>query len=275
MDYFLPTDYQARLKPEYFADEGYEGVWQPDVYPEAASLGKRLGARTIIDIGCGFADKLVALHPEFEIVGIDYGSNIDVCRQRYGFGRWLEIDLDHEDLPDVLDFKDALLVCADVIEHVVHPERLLEFLSKALSSGGVGLVLSTPDRELASGAGHLGPPVNPSHVREWKSRELEAFLASAGLEGHFGRTRTNDIIPALRTILAVVPGNTEHQRAAVAEWFEERRRWQRVPEAMDSSFAKYEAWVRDLQAYNEWLKQRCDRLEAEREVLRPKRARRR
>jgi len=254
MDYFLPPGYRARLEPSYLVDTGYEEVWQPDVYPEAASLARRLGTRTIIDVGCGQADKLVALRPEFEIVGIDYGPNIEFCRERYGFGRWLEVDLDHDESLGVHDFGSALLVCADVIEHLVHPERLVGFLWQALDSGADALMLSTPDRELTWGGDNLGPPPNPCHVREWTSGELERFLLSMGLDGHFGRTRSNDVVPALRTILAVVPGQTERQRVGVVEWFEERRRWQRVPEAMDSSFVKYEALVRELE-------QRCVDLE--------------
>ena len=253
MNYCLPSGYRARIEPSYFADTGFEEVGQPDVYPEAASLARRLGTRKIIDVGCGTADKLVALHPEFEIVGIDYGPNIEVCRRRYGFGSWVEVDLDHGESLGVRDFEGALLVCADVIEHLVHPERLVGMLSKALASGADALVLSTPDRELTRGPGDLGPPRNPCHVREWTGAELERFFSSMGLVGHFGRTRSNDVVPALRTIFAVIPGSTQRQSAGVSEWFEERRRWQRVPEAMESSFLKYEASVGELERSLFWV----------------------
>jgi hypothetical protein len=275
MEYFLPPAYRVRLDPSYFTDTEHEGIWQPDVYPEAASLARRLRARKIIDIGCGVADKLVALNPEFEIIGIDYGPNIEVCRERYDFGRWIEVDLDQGESLGVSDFQDALLVCADVIEHLVYPERVVGLLSGALESGASALVLSTPDRELTNGPGDLGPPSNPSHVREWASDELEEFLLSIGLAGYLGRTRSSDVVPALRTILAVVPGCQEPQRTVVVEWFEERRRWQRVPEAMDSSFSRYESWVRELQAGNDWLNQRCDTLQTELERLGHRRLRRR
>jgi len=258
MDYGLPEGYQSRLDPEYFVDQDYDGVWQPDVYPEAAALARRLSARRIVDVGCGTAEKLVALHPDFEIVGIDYGSNIAACRARYDIGTWLEIDLDRTASLGIEDFSDSLLICADVIEHLVHPERLLRLLSDALDRGALAVVLSTPDRELSNDERSLGPPKNPAHVREWTSRELERFFATFGLVGHFGRTRTNDVLPALRTILAILPGRSPEQRAVVADWFEDRRRWQRVPEEQDRSFAKYEAWVRELEEYNGWLTRERD-----------------
>jgi 2-polyprenyl-3-methyl-5-hydroxy-6-metoxy-1,4-benzoquinol methylase len=74
--YFLPSGYESRLEPEYFVDEELNAVWQPDLYPEAATVARRLGSRRIIDVGCGTAEKLARLHPEFEVVGIDFGSNI-------------------------------------------------------------------------------------------------------------------------------------------------------------------------------------------------------
>jgi SAM-dependent methyltransferase len=258
MSYCLPKGYQARLHPEYFVEENYDGVWQPDVYPETADLAKRLTARRIVDVGCGTGRKLAALYPNFEIIGIDYGSNIEACRQRYDFGTWLEVDLDRHESLGISDFTGSVFVCADVIEHLVYPEKLLRHLSDALDRGAAAVVLSTPDRDLINEPGHLGPPSNPAHVREWTRSELEGFMAAFGLLGHFGRTRTNDIIPALRTIFAVIPGRSQQQRDVVGEWFEERRHWQRVPEELDRSFANYEAWARGLEQYNDWLKRQLD-----------------
>ena len=202
--YFVKPGYLHRPAPDYFHD--FEGgtVWQPDVYGELPDFAARLGATRIVDVGCGTAAKLAALHPRFEIVGIDHGPNIERCRERYGFGSWIEHDLESADAlpldPEVL--RGSVIVCADVIEHLVEPERLLAALRGALDHAEA-VVLSTPDRDLTWGPEHAGPPPNPCHVREWNRDELVALLHAAGF-AHVaaGHTRSNDQGPARNTILA-------------------------------------------------------------------------
>jgi len=92
--YCIRPDYRSRIRPKYFL-HAFDGInWQPDVYPKAAEIAAQSGARRIVDLGCGNGEKLVALHPRFEIVGIDFGANLDRCRALYPFARWLEHDLD-------------------------------------------------------------------------------------------------------------------------------------------------------------------------------------
>lgn len=253
--YFLPENYVARTEPEYFVDDDLNAVWQPDVYPETATVARRLGARTIVDVGCGTAAKLVALHPEFEIVGIDYGPNIEACRARYDVGTWIDLDLDQASALGLTVFEEAVIVCADVIEHLVRPERLLRLLRTAIDGGARALLLSTPERELYNKAGHLGPPPNTAHVREWTIDELERFLASEGLLGHFGLTRSNDVVPYMQTILAVVPGNAGKQPRIVAEWWDERRKWERLAVEHDRLLAEKERVIQDFAEAKTWLEE--------------------
>lgn len=252
--YFLKPGYRSRSAPEYFVDEELNAVWQPDVYPEAAALARRLGAGSIVDVGCGTAGKLAALHPEFAVVGIDYGPNIEKCRERYDFGTWVEVDLDRDDSLLVDDFQDAVLVCADVIEHLVNPERTLRLLRGALDGGARALLLSTPERELYNEPGHPGPPPNSAHVREWALDELRQFMASEGLDGFLGLTRSNDVMPYMQTILAVVPGAAEHRRA-VAEWWEERKKWEQLAVEQDRQLAEKERLLQELYEANTWLEE--------------------
>ena len=168
-------------------------VWQPDVYLEAASLAALLEAATIVDVGCGSAEKVAVFRDEYKIVGVDFGVNIEACRARYDWGDWIGADLDDDDSPLPLSsLSDSIVVCADVIEHVVHPERLLRKLRDLLERGATALVLTTPERDLRRGRKHIGPSPNVAHVREWALDELRGFMADEGLEGYFGLTRTND-----------------------------------------------------------------------------------
>jgi 2-polyprenyl-3-methyl-5-hydroxy-6-metoxy-1,4-benzoquinol methylase len=216
---------QADLAPPYFIKRGYveretvelglehsrtdEVVWQPDVYRAAAIVAARLGARRIIDLGCGNGRKLVELHPAFELVGIDVGANIAGCRERYAVGTWLEHDLDQDaSLPLAREqLEGAVLVAADVIEHLHRPELLLRVIREALDVAEVAIV-STPERLLTHGVRHAGPPPNRKHVREWALDELAAFLAAEGFEhGTLGLTRSNDREGLRDTILALLCRN--------------------------------------------------------------------
>jgi SAM-dependent methyltransferase len=246
VDYHIKAGYRERAQPEYWIDEDLNAVWQPDVYADAAALGDLLGARTIVDVGCGTAAKLAELHGRFELVGIDYGPNIESCRERYAFGTWLEADFESDGPLPATDFEHALLVCADVIEHLVAPERLLRRLRLALDQGAGALLLSTPERDLKRGVAHMGPPPHAAHVREWCSEELQQFMAAEGLDGHFGLTRSNDRQPTLSTIFAAIPGLAPAAQAAVARWFAERARWERLAVEQDN-------WIRALRS-SKWTR---------------------
>lgn len=202
----IKAGYQERLeRPEYFDDTNGEGVTsQPDVYPRAAQLAGLLGATHLLDLGCGRAQKLAALHelhPHLAITGVDHGPNIEHCRQEYSWGRWIDHDLE---LAPVVKAPNTLVICADVIEHLVDPRPLLEAVRW---SAAVATLLSTPERDLTHGEAHQGPPPNPCHVREWNAMELVAFLDQQGLEVvRMELTRSDDAASLRHTLLAQVVG---------------------------------------------------------------------
>jgi predicted TPR repeat methyltransferase len=204
--YCIRPDYRSRVRPKYFIDADNAVCWQPDVYPRAAALATRVGATRIVDLGCGNGDRLAALHPRFQIVGVDLGANLEICRTRHPFGRWLEHDLDSDAaLPLAADDADGtVFVAADVVEHLRRPERMLARVRAALERAEY-LVLSTPERELTWGAHHRGPPPNLAHVREWTQGELRSFLGRCGFTDFTTElTRSNDDENRLATILAVI-----------------------------------------------------------------------
>jgi SAM-dependent methyltransferase len=197
----------VRGAPEYYPDEPPLGIlYQPDVYRVARRLAERSGATRVIDVGCGAGDKLAALHPQFQIIGVDIGENLERCRARHPEGRWVAHDLESGDpLPlTAAEIAGSVVVCADVIEHLLHPDRTLAALRAAIESAKA-VVLSTPDRERLSGGSPTGPPQNPSHVREWTRDELAAFLKDMGFtDGRVTFTRPHSGTLARSTILAIL-----------------------------------------------------------------------
>lgn len=200
-DAAIRTDYRHRPSPEYFADTPTRVIFQPDVYAHAADVAQALGATRIIDFGCGTAGKLMELAPRYEVVGIDYGPNIEVCRRTHPDGRWVEDDFDVPGPVDI-DAAGAVVVCSDVIEHVRDPDVLTAKLRATLEHGVRAVLISTPERELTRGLAHDGPPPNRAHVREWTIRELGAYLRRAGFaHGSAGLSRNNTRENVAHTIL--------------------------------------------------------------------------
>ena len=203
--YCITPGYVERLDPEYDYEENWgDARWQPDVYRRGAEIALSLHLSRIVDVGCGNGNKVSQLKG-FETVGIDFGPNLKVCRTRYPDSEWVEHDVDSEE-PFPVPLEDTLVLCADVIEHVLYPERLLRKLRSARL-----VVLSTPERDLHWGVSHMGPPPNRAHVREWNRREFRAFLASEGYVGTIELTRSRDRPPLRNTILAITSNSPKSQ----------------------------------------------------------------
>lgn len=204
--YFLKPGYRSRESPAYFIDETPDIVYQPDVYPVAEAAARSLGAHTLVDVGCGRAPKLLDRAGELETIGIDIGSNLEYCRMHYPARTWLDCDLDRPHRLPVSPrrLRRSVIICSDVIEHLVHPEHLLASLRAALEHAPL-LVLSTPERDLTRGFEDTGPPENGSHVREWNLSELALLLEHHGLRlRRIGLTRSDDQRGVAHTILAFI-----------------------------------------------------------------------
>jgi SAM-dependent methyltransferase len=156
--------------------------YQYQVYEYAARVAREHGVRTIVDIGCGSGRKLRMLHravPSARIIGIDQEPAIEFCRREYDFGEWMVENLE---LPSgaLQGMSVDLIVCSDVIEHLLDPDVLLSYISD-ISTEGTLTVLSTPERDQLRGPDNLRPD-NPQHIREWNRTELRAYLALRGFD---------------------------------------------------------------------------------------------
>jgi glycosyltransferase involved in cell wall biosynthesis/SAM-dependent methyltransferase len=213
-DYHIKPGYTRREAPAYFVDliEERTGTsCQPDVYTRAAEVAVRLGATRIIDLGAGGGAKLAPLRSRFEVLGLDYGPNLELARRRFPAGIWREHDFDRAGAL-ALSFEQlsgSVVICANVIEQLVHPEILLDNLREALA-WVEALVISTPERDLASGPESMGPPEDPHRVREWNIGEFAALLEAWGFEhGDVGLTRSETASGLRHTILAVLYPDAE------------------------------------------------------------------
>lgn len=181
-NFYIKETYKSREEIQFFNDINNvtdESIWQPLIYPFAYFLAKENNLTTIIDLGCGSAYKLQSFRNEFEVIGVDIMDNIQYCRTHYDWGKWIEYNIEDDNLLDLngVDLKVSLVICSDVIEHLKNPLTLLNTLKELLIKVPFALI-STPERDLARGVNDFGPPKNTAHIREWNFEELNKLFIS-------------------------------------------------------------------------------------------------
>jgi 2-polyprenyl-6-hydroxyphenyl methylase/3-demethylubiquinone-9 3-methyltransferase len=169
-DYFTPT----RIKNGRYL--------QVHPYLEAARLMRRERLGSVLDVGCGTACKLVAhLEPVARTsVGVDQQTVIDLARTLHpeARSRFVVADLEQPAETDLGTFD--LVVSIDVIEHLLDPDLLLDFI-RGHCHDGSWVVLSTPERDARRGPDNM-KSTRKEHVREWNRSELQQYLESRGFE---------------------------------------------------------------------------------------------
>jgi SAM-dependent methyltransferase len=210
---WITTRYQRRDEPEYPHQPvgARQKQWQPDVYIAANAVGKALGAKRIIDVGCGNGAKLIELSRAWATIGIDRGANLQRARQSAPALDWREHDLqDGGPLPLTPDeLSGSVVINADVIEHLPAPKRLLAKFQE-IHTGVELILLSTPERHLTRGLRDPGPPGNPAHIQEWTVREFGALLRDAGMPLHsLGLIRSHDHADKVATIFVAIARSAE------------------------------------------------------------------
>lgn len=168
----IPWPYRSRTEYYHHDDRDLKDEWQKEVYEKAAVLARSNHHENILDVGCGSGFKLIHFFEEKNTLGLELDCNLEFLNSEYPHRKWAASDFSK--LPE---FQADLVICADVIEHLTDPDELVDYLVRLNARH---YVLSTPDRSLLYKPWqrrYWGPPRNPSHQREWTSREFFHYIS--------------------------------------------------------------------------------------------------
>lgn len=177
----VQSTFDATGDPQYWNGSRLENaaMFQYDVYATAASLIRKHRYRTLLDVGSGPPVKLKALMPGgLDICLVDQPNTAPLAKNILPKAQFLDANLE-SDFP-LIDRKFDLVLCADVIEHLIAPDPCLDFMRRHLSTDGL-LLISTPERDALRGRNCSCSP-HPMHVREWNFDEFRRFLVSRNFE---------------------------------------------------------------------------------------------
>ncbi|HKO79455.1 MAG TPA: methyltransferase domain-containing protein [Chitinophagaceae bacterium] len=166
--YDIRKGYIHRTEYNYFNDTVNTDNWQKEVYEKASSICEANGLKTVVDVGCGSAFKLIHYLGKYECKGVDVPETVSWLKKKYPEREWLSFEE-----VKAGGLHADLVICSDVIEHVLDPDELLTFIK---SVNPRWIVISTPDRNLVPFAYRFGPPENPTHIREWAFEEFRRYI---------------------------------------------------------------------------------------------------
>ena len=188
--YFIKAGYQHKDKALTAQAEGAE-YWTPHrllssryyqyhVYTYARSLIQKFNLQSCVDVGCGSGYKLMQIIAPTGVrtMGIDQPYIIDRAKQVYPSGEWQKADF--EKPVTELATKFDMILSVDVIEHLLNPDELLQYV-KSLAHPDSYILISTPERDIMSGSSN-DAAVNKEHIREWNQAEFRSYLESRSLE---------------------------------------------------------------------------------------------
>ena len=141
----------------------------------------------LLDIGCGLSTKISIFFPTYDVTGLDLQKAIEYSRKNNPRGKYFYCDFDDDEqitsISKKIRYFDTI-ICIDVIEHVLYPEKMLRLIRRHLCSKGFAYI-STLERDLSRGLNSwkTGSP-HPAHVREWNQKEFTQFLASENFIVH-------------------------------------------------------------------------------------------
>ncbi len=158
--------------------------------PIIAAL-KVIGARRILDMGCGNGSITRLLHAEgFHVVGVDPSAGgIAHCRSLMPDASFYEMGI-YDDPAGIRENDFDAAICSEVVEHLYSPHLMPLFAKSKLRSEG-HLILTTPyhgywKNLVLSLAGkwdkHWMPLREGGHIKFWSAKTLKQLLDDRGFD---------------------------------------------------------------------------------------------
>jgi SAM-dependent methyltransferase len=144
----------------------------------------------VLDVGCAQGTLALLLAERgHDVTALDLRAEfLEYAKSRHTHGnvRFIRMNALEEDLPAGFD----LVFANQLIEHVVHPDRLVNRLKKALRPGG-RLVVTTPNGRYVRNA-------LPSYRELGDPAQWEHLQFSADGDGHFFAYRAEELVDVFR-----------------------------------------------------------------------------
>lgn len=140
----------------------------------------------ILDVGCAsgwFLSEIFLVYPKANCVGVDvYKKAIDYGKKRYKELKLVQADA--HNLPFKNDSFD-LVICTEVLEHVVDPEKVLGEIKRVLSNDGIAIVEMDSGNFLFKVVWYLWTNVrngvwHHSHIYPFDAKKLEGMIKKSG-----------------------------------------------------------------------------------------------
>ena len=195
---FCISNYVVNNNPSHHNDEKFTDEAQKEVYEFCYNFMKNNMLNKVIDVGCGSRYKLINILGCFDTIGIDTEPCYSILKNKYPLQKWLLsgetektfVNYDELNNPDIV-------ICSDVIEHIVNPDNLVDYL---LSLNSKYYIISTPCRKILCNHPKIrnsykkswnGPPNNKCHVREWTLEEFKKYIRKKFniISSHYGKNQ--------------------------------------------------------------------------------------
>jgi len=195
MEYNI-VNYCINKNPQHHNDENFKDEAQKEVYDFCKIFMEKNKFNNVIDVGCGSGYKLVRFLGEFNTIGIETEPCYSHLKSKYPLRKWLlsgekeKSFMMYDDL-----FETDVVICSDVIEHIIDPDVLLDYL---ISLNSKYYIISTPCRNILCNHPKFsnvykkswnGPPINTCHVREWTMEEFKKYISNKFniIRSYYGR----------------------------------------------------------------------------------------